>query len=239
MRIKKFSDFVNYSSKTNENDIRNINTYLLPEKVKKRLTEDGKGNYVFHHYSRNKKDVIKPTDGTGNLIVSRDESQALSSVGGVSMYYTMSGQLESGVGTILHTVLIPKNEVYYLQTDALDFYDEAKERFRKVRPSQAFNPNHQAAWISKLSNENGFKMLVSEWRDGELRAQTCLPLIPENENIEMKPREKETFKVGDRVNIYGRDAIITEIKGGIAYYKGETSAGQINFERENKLIKKI
>ena len=61
----------------------------------------------------------------------------------------------------------------------------------------------------------------------------------ENENIEMKPREKETFKVGDRVNIYGRDAIITEIKGDIAYYKGETSSGSINFERDWKLIKKI
>jgi hypothetical protein len=238
MGIINFLDFIKYSSKTNENEERN-NMDLLPEKVKRRLTEDGKGNYVFHHYSFKRRDVIKPTDGTGSMIVPKSESPALSSVGGVAQYYTMDSQKEPGTGPILHTVLVPKNEVYYLQTDALDFYDEAKERFEKVRPGQAFNPNYQAAWIGKLANERGFKMLVSEWRNGELRAQTCLPLIPETQNVEMKPIENETFEVGDHVNIYGRDVVIKEIKGNIIYYKGETSSGSINFERDWKLIKKI
>ena len=58
------------------------NHYVLPEKVKSRLTEDGKGNYVFHHYSYSKRDVIKPTDGVGSDIVSKEELPALSSVGG-------------------------------------------------------------------------------------------------------------------------------------------------------------
>ena len=236
MGLKKFMDFLESSYMIKENE---SNPDLLPEKVKSRLTEDGKGNYVFHHYSYERRDSIKPTDGTGSRIVSRDESPALSSVGGVAQYYTMENQVESGVGPILHTVLVPKNEVYYLQTDALDFYDEAKERFSKVRPGQAFNPNYQAAWISKLANENGFKMLVSEWRDGELRGQTTIPLIPEKTNIAMKTRKEDTFEVGDKVNVYGEDGVVTGIEGDTLTYKGERSSGSINFVRSRRLIRKI
>lgn len=239
MGMKNFKDFVNLSEKIKENEGNKYYSNLLPEKVKKRLTEDGKGNYVFHHYSFLGRDVIKPTSGSGSLIVNRGEASALSSVGGVSQYYTTEGQKEMGTGPELHTVLIPKNEVYYLQEDPLNFYDEAKERFEKVRPGQAFNPNYQAAWISKVANENGFKMIVSEWRNGELRGQTTIPLIPEKENVEMKSREKEEYGIGDKVNIFGDDVLITKIEGDIIEYKGERSSGSINFVRNPRSIRKI
>ena len=108
----------------------------LPQSVEKRLTEDENGNYVFHHYSRSKRDSIKPTTGDGSFIVSKDEASALASVNGVAQYYAMADQVEQGVGGVQHTVLVPKDEVYYLQDDKLNLYDKAKEEFQKARPGQ-------------------------------------------------------------------------------------------------------
>lgn len=225
MGIKKFNDFIKSSYSIVENE---SNHYVLPEKVKSRLTEDGKGNYVFHHYSYSRRDVIKPTDGVGSDIVSKEELPALSSVGGVAQYYTMDSQKEPGTGSILHTILIPKNEVYYLQTDGLNFYNEAKERFNKVRPGQSFSPNYQASWISKIANENGFKMLVSEWRGEDLRAQTTIPLVPEKENTEMKSRDE--MRPGDLISIYGEKVKLISIEGNkITYeYLSGTKEGQMD-----------
>jgi len=201
------------------------NHYVLPEKVKSRLTEDGKGNYVFHHYSGQKRDFIKPTSGVGSLIVNRAEASALGSVGGVAQYYTMEGQVESGVGNVQHTILVPKDEVYYFNQDALNFYDEAKERFTKHfgEYPMAFSPNFQAAWISKVANENGFKMIVSEWRGGELRGQTTIPLIPEKENIEMNPRDE--MKPGDLISVYGQRAKFISKEGNKITYELLRSPG--------------
>jgi hypothetical protein len=211
----------------------------LPQSVEKRLTEDENGNYVFHHYSRSKRDSIKPTTGDGSFIVSKDEASALASVNGVAQYYAMADQVEQGVGGVQHTVLVPKDEVYYLQDDKLNLYDKAKEEFQKARPGQAFNPNYQAAWIGKVANDMGYKMLVSEWKNGELRAQTTLDLKPELENTQMKPREEVSFNVGDKVNVFGDDAVITEMNGDIAFYKGEKASGSINVARNKQSIVKL
>ena len=212
---------------------------VLPESVEKRLTEDGNGNYVFHHYSSSKRDSIKPTTGDGSFMVSKEEASALASVNGVAQYYAMADQKEQGTGNVQHTVLVPMDKVYYLQEDKLNLYDKAKEEFQKARPGQAFNPNYQAAWIGKVANDMGYKMLVSEWRNGELRAQTTLELKPEANNIEMKPREKVTFNVGDKVNVFGDDAVVTEVNGDIVSYKGDRSSGSINVVRSKQSIKKI
>ena len=212
---------------------------VLSESVEKRLTEDGNGNYVFHHYSSSKRDSIKPTTGDGSFMVSKEEASALASVNGVAQYYAMADQKEQGTGNVQHTVLVPMDEVYYLQEDKLNLYDKAKEEFQKARPGQAFSPNYQAAWIGKIANDMGYKMLVSEWRNGELRAQTTLELKPESNNIEMKPREKVTFNVGDKVNVFGEDAVVTEVNGDIVSYKGDRSSGSINVVRSKQSIKKI
>lgn len=212
---------------------------ILPKKVQERLTDDGKGNYIFHHYSFEKRDKIKPTSGEASLIVSKEEASAISSVGGVAQYYTMQNQAEPGTGPILHTVVVPKEDVYYLQEDKLGLYDKAKEEFQKARPGQAFSPNYQAAWIGKVANDMGYKMLVSEWRNGELRGQTTLELKPEEKNIDFKPRKEESYQVGDKVNIYGENAIITDINNNIITFKGEKSSGSINLARSKNLIKKI
>jgi hypothetical protein len=210
----------------------------LPAEVSDKLTEDKNGNIVFHHYSQQNRETIKPRSGD-NIITGKDEASALSSVGGIAQYYTMADQAEPGVGPVLHTVVVPKDKVYYLQTDSENFYDQAKKEFEKIRPGQAFNPNYQAAWIAKVANDNGYDMLISKWRNNEFRAQTTKELTPIEGNIEFKPREAEGYKVGDDVMVYGMKVKVTAIDGPNIEFKGDGGSGSINFERSPRSITKI
>jgi len=163
-----------------------IRKQLSPE-IQTALTEDGKGNYVFHHYSERRRPTIKPGSGT-NIITGKDEGSALSSVGGLAQYYTMKGQAEPGVGNELHTVLVPMDRVYDFYKDPDNLLGEANKRFEKARPGQAFNPNYQLAFITQVANENGYEMVVAPWRNNEYRAQTTLELSPESTNTQLKER---------------------------------------------------
>jgi hypothetical protein len=209
---------------------------LSPE-VSSKLTEDKRGNFVFHHYSNEKRDVIKP--GTGeNIITGKEEGGALSAVGGLAMYYTMDNQVEPGVGNVLNTVLVPNGKVYDFNSDPDNFYDEAKKRFEAARPSQSYSPNYQLAFITQVANENGYDMVVAKWRNNELRAQTTMSLESSKDNVSMKPIAEETYKVGDNVEVYGSKAKITSIDGEIITFKGDGVGGQINFKRFPKNISK-
>jgi hypothetical protein len=210
----------------------------LNPSVSEKLTEDGNGNYVFHHYSSEKRNKIKPTAGEGSLITTKEEASALSSVGGVAQYYTQANQAEPGTGSVLHTVLVSMDKVYDLQSDVNNYYDEAKARFNEARPGQAFGPNYQAAWIGKIANENGYDMLVSAWRGDQLRAQTTLELTPEKENVPMKDQKKAEYNVGDNVIIYGSEVKITDINGPIVSFEGNGSSGSVNIERNKMSIRK-
>ena len=223
-------------NKSTESGVRQQKT-LQPE-VAEKLTEDGKGNYVFNHYSDKKREVIKPGTGQNN-ITSREEASALSAVGGLAQYYTMDMQKEPGTGPNQHTILIPKDRVYYFNKDQEGFYDEAKRRFEAVRPGQAFSPNYQVAFITQVANDNGYDMVVANWRNGELRAQTTMELTPSDKIIEFKPLKKVTYEVGDTIEVYGGKAKITAIDGDIITFKGETSSGSINFKRSPKSIQKV
>jgi hypothetical protein len=210
---------------------------LQPD-VAEKLTEDGKGNYVFNHYSDKKRDVIKPGTGQNN-ITSREEGSALSAVGGLAQYYTMDMQKEPGTGPNQHTILIPMERVYYFNKDQEGFYDEAKKRFNKVRPGQAFSPNYQVAFITQVANENGYDMVVANWRNGELRAQTTMELTPSDKIINFKPLKEVTYEVGDTVQIYGDIVKITAIDGDTLTYKNERTSGDFNFKRSPKSIQKV
>jgi hypothetical protein len=171
-------------------DVENLET-ALPEKIKEKLTDDGKGNYVFYHYSSEKRDVLKPFAGdAARNFTSKEEASALSSVGGVVMFYTDPNTKEAGVGNVKHTITIPKDKVYYFQTDRAGLYLKAKELFNEARPNQAFSPNHQAAWISKIMDEAGYEILVSDWKDEKLRAQTTKEVIVD-ESARNKAREEK------------------------------------------------
>jgi hypothetical protein len=229
----KLADGTNTTFDSAEASIRK---QLSPE-VSSKLTEDKSGNFVFHHYSNDKRDVIKP--GTGeNIITGKEEGGALSAVGGLAMYYTMDNQVEPGVGNVLNTVLVPNGKVYDFNSDPDNFYDEAKKRFEATRPSQSFNPNYQLAFITQVANENGYDMVVTKWRNNELRAQTTMSLEASKDNVSMKPIAEETYKVGDNVEVYGSKGKITSIDGDIITFKGEGVGGQINFKRFPKNISK-
>jgi len=216
----------------------------IPDKVAKRLTEDGNGNYVFHHYSGQRRDKILPSTGSGSLFTSKEEQRALSSIGGMAMYYAQSGQKEGGVGNELHTILVPKNKVYYMNEDVLDFFTQAKEEFlqymNRGKPREkwtqfAFEPNYQVAFITKIANENGFEMVVSKWRnDVDFRAQTTFTLIPEKKDIPFKKIDSK-IDVGDKVFIFGQEGLITEINdNGVARYVSKSSAGRINIKESQQ-----
>jgi hypothetical protein len=213
-----------------------VRKQLSPE-IQTALTEDGKGNYVFHHYSEKRRPTIKPGSGT-NIITGKDEGSALSSVGGLAQYYTMKGQAEPGVGNELHTVLVPIDRVYDFYKDPDNLLGEANKRFEKARPGQAFNPNYQLAFITQVANENGYEMVVAPWRNNEYRAQTTLELSPESTNTQLKERAVETYNVGDSVEVFGVNATITEVNGSVLTYKGDRVSGKIDIDRSPRSIKK-
>jgi hypothetical protein len=164
-----------------EYDLDNL-SLSLPTDVQNKLVDDGDGNYEFYHYSFERRDVLKPSSGDmARNLTSREEANALSSVGGVVMFYTDKDTKEPGVGDELHVVKIKKEKVYYFQSDVAGFYEKAKKLFNERRPGQAFSPNYQAAWISKVMRDAGYEMLVTNWNQGKLRAQTNIEVTPESD----------------------------------------------------------
>lgn len=215
----------------------------VPAVVDEVLTDDGKGNYVFVHYSDEKRDTIKPMSGSKKNFTSREEVAAISSVGGVAMYYTKQGQKEQGVGDVPHTVLVPKDKVYFYGTtergkvsnDPENFYPEARRRFQEyknmnnpTRPTEyAFDANNAAAWITKVAAENGYDMVVTNWGPPmSYRAQTVKELTPEAEYTGFKQIPEPQYEVGDEVFLYGQYVILTDVKPDVLTYETEAGYGK-------------
>ena len=177
-----------------EYDLDNL-SLSLPTDVQNKLIDDGDGNYEFYHYSFERRDVLKPSSGDmARSLTSREEANALSSVGGAVMFYTDRDTKEPGVGDELHVVKIKKEKVYHFQSDVAGFYEKAKKLFNEKRPGQAFSPNYQAAWISKVMKDAGYEMLVTNWNRGRLRAQTNIEVTPESGVTRFSKKEKVDSK---------------------------------------------
>lgn len=217
----------------------------VPDVVDEVLTDDGKGNYVFVHYSDERRDTIKPMSGSKKNFTGREEVAAISSVGGVAMYYTKQGQKEQGVGDVAHTVLVPKDKVYFYGTtergkvsnDPENFYPEARLRFQeyknrgnKERPTEyAFDPNNAAAWITKVAAENGYDMVVTNWGGPKsYRAQTVKELTPEVEYTGFKEIPEDQYEVGDEIFVYGQYGNVVEKDGDVITYQTENSSGKFD-----------
>jgi hypothetical protein len=217
----------------------------VPKVVDEVLTDDGKGNYLFVHYSDENRDVIKPMSGSKSNFTSREEVSAISAVGGVAMYYTKAGQKESGVGNVPHTVLVPKDKVYFygstekgtVSHDPEGFEEEARQRFQAYRnrgnedrPTKyAFDANNSAAWVTKVAGENGYDMLVTNWGGpNSYRAQTTKALKPEAEYTGFKKPEPVVFEVGDEVFLYGRYATIVAVDGDVLSYESQNDFGRFD-----------
>jgi len=229
-------------AKTKEGVTKSRSQKNVPQVVDEVLTDDGKGNYLFVHYSDEKRDVIRPMSGSNKNFTSREEVSAISSVGGVAMYYTKAGQKEGGVGDVAHTVLVPKDKVYFYGTtnkgtvfhDPQGFKEEARRRFQeyknrgnKKNPTKyAFDADNAAAWVAKVAGENGYDMLVTNWKGPKsYRAQTTKRLKPEAEYTGFKKIEDDVFEVGDEVFVYGNYAKVTDVNGDIVRYEGTNQYG--------------
>lgn len=233
----------------------------VPTVVDEILTDDGKGNYVFVHYSDEKRDTIKPMSGSKKNFTGRDEVAAISSVGGVAMYYTKQGQKEQGVGDIPHTVLVPKDKVYFYGTtergkvsnDPENFEPEARRRFQEyknrgneARPTEyAFDSNNAAAWVTKVAAENGYDMVVTNWGGPKsYRAQTVKELTTEAEYQGFKQIPDDVFEVGDEVFVYGKYGNIVAVDGNVLTIESENAFGSFdtskfqvtNFTRDKILL---
>jgi hypothetical protein len=183
--------------------------------------------------------------GSKKNFTSREEVAAISSVGGVAMYYTKQGQKEQGVGNVPHTVLVPKDKVYFYGTtergkvsnDPENFYPEARRRFQEYKnrgneanPTEyAFDSNNAAAWIGKVASENGYDMLVTNWgAPTSYRAQTVKELTTESDYTGFKEIPEPTYEVGDEVFLYGKYAILTDVKPDVLTYEVENAFGSVD-----------
>ena len=196
--------------------IQNNFEYSIPEEVAETLTDDGEGNYVFKHFSAEARDVIKPMSGN-NTWTSREEASAISTVGGVAMYYVDNTRDVSA--NVPHYVKVPKNKVYYFNEDLMNFYDIALEQYKQKNPNMSSFPsfNHQMAWVTKVANEHGFEMLVGEWGRGAagLRAQTTMSLVPVQDDYKMNniTRPVPNLVPGDNVKLGNDKVVITNVTG--------------------------
>jgi hypothetical protein len=146
------------------------------------LTEDG-DEYVFFHNGAKGYSEVKPSTG-GTTVTSKEESAALSKVGGMAMYFTDSTDSERQNATgAKYAVRVSKDKVYDFNSDPLNLIEEAEKRHTEEHPSKAFDKNTQLAYITKIAGEKGFDMVVSEWNNGT-RAQTTKALKP-SDTMEM------------------------------------------------------
>ena len=147
------------------------------------MTEDGKGNFVFYHFSGEKRGQIDPSKSGANTVTSPEERRAISKAGGVSFFYTDPVDVEHNIKSdVGHEVRIPKERVYDTDSDISGFAPEALKRYKEAYPDQAYSASDKAFWISKVAGENGFEMTVSAW-NGTTRAQALIPHTPLDHQI--------------------------------------------------------
>lgn len=192
----------------------------IPEAKQKKLTDDKKGNYVFFHRTAGKLNKIDPKKFGSNTATGRDERPGV----GISMFYTDSKTGEPGVpDNFIYAVRVPKEKVYSINEDPLNFYDEAKAMFDKDFPGQAFDANKQVGYITKVANEKGFDMTVVDWNikgKKALRAQTTQAVKPE-------AYKTEEFRDGITREVFNPE--LEKLKPGI-----QKSAGNRNLAPNGK-----
>jgi hypothetical protein len=153
------------------------------------LDDDGEGNYVFYHMSKERRDVIDPSKMGSNPsnITSREELSAYT-YAKASMFYLDKNKAEAGTGNQRHVIKIPKEKVYPFNKDPLYLYEEARDRYHEAWGfKRAFDPNAQAAWITKIAAEHGYIMTVAAWGKG-FRAQSSVPLREGINETSAEPR---------------------------------------------------
>jgi len=148
---------------------------LIPKDIRKNLTSDGDGSYLFYHYGEdlNGGRINPKYAGTGADKGTRNEGRN----NNVSMYYTKPDERESMVSGDVHVVKVPEYKVYPFNTDPLGLYDKAERMFRKDYGDYIdFSPVKQADYMGPLAAKAGFDMMVAQWSKFPLRGETTKAL---------------------------------------------------------------
>jgi hypothetical protein len=159
------------------------------------MTEDGKGNFVFYHFSDQNFDAPDPNMAGKNKrgVTSREEAQAMNTAGAVAMYYTdamdREGLISADYG---YEVRVPIERVYDIDADPLSLEKEAMERFKKENPNLGFSGNHRAFAMTAIAAEKGFDVTVGAWTKGLSRAHSAVKL-PVSDRMINKGKEKKKF----------------------------------------------
>ena len=160
------------------------------------LTEDGDGNFVFYHVTNVDLEEVDPSKyGTGeNRQTSREETNEVAKVGGVSMYYTSEKDGEKMVtGKNKYQVKVAKENVYDANEDPLNLKEKARELHEKEYPGKTYNGNTELAYMTKLAGEKGFEMVVGAW-SGKTRAQSTQKLKPHDVQVSEGNTVKKPFE---------------------------------------------
>lgn len=204
--------------------------YTMPTDVSSRLTTDENGDYVFHHYRSVRREKIDPkmSGKRPDTFTNSQEIGAMGDVGGENFYYTEEGQREAQAGKVLHTITVPKERVYFINEDFFDFLPEARRRHEELHGKDGieFSPNHQVAQITKIAQEHGFDMTVSEWEGSGLRGQSVTEKVPQEKDTPLKEQQVQ-FKVGMLVDDGNRTGKITEVDSKWVSYEAELYPGQM------------
>lgn len=146
-----------------------------PDRSKK-LETDADGNVVFYHVSPDDITEVDPTKA-GKAKHGKTSAKELRDMTGApqGFFYINQSDIESGISGQLYQTKVKPDEVYYLQKDPENFYDEAKRRFHEIKPGQAFEPNAQMAFIMQVAAEHGYKIGIADWGK-TMRAQTAIPI---------------------------------------------------------------
>lgn len=167
------------------------------------LTEDGEGNFVFYHVTNVDLEEVDPSKyGTGeNRQTSREETNEVAKVGGVSMYYTSEKDGEKMVtGKNKYQVKVAKENVYDANEDPLNLKEKARELHEKEYSGKTYNGNTELAYMTKLAGEKGFEMVVGAW-SGKTRAQSTQKLKPHDVQVSEGNTVKKPFEKRYKQNI--------------------------------------
>jgi len=201
------------------------------------LTEDGKGNFVFYHFSDQNFDAPDPNRAGANRanVTSREERAALSTAGPVAMFYTdinnREGLISSEFG---YEVRVPMDRVYDLDSDPLNLEEKARAAFKKENPDLAFSANHRAFAMTQVAAEEGFDMTVGRWTKGLSRAHAAKKLPVSDRMVSTGKGKKdfnETFQSNTEKGWVGVSP--SEAMGGVMSVYDKISAernGQGNYD---------
>ena len=141
-----------------------------------KLKMNDKGLFVFAHTSPNKFDTIKPSLFGKNIDTSKEERMQVGLAGAsVAMFGIDPSQIDVG-GQYTYQIEVKPSEVYNGVDDPLGIVEQAKQELKAEGKATPLNAVYARATKLANNHEQKFKVIVTPWTNGKLKAQTTLEL---------------------------------------------------------------